>query len=57
MGQYWLVLGGTGSKRAVLVANDICFQKIYGLPGVNHQIIQQEEGKSDDEQTNGHTDR
>ena len=49
-----LLLGGTGSvycstgwylvvlgqNRAVLVTNVICFQKIYGLHAVNHQIIQ-----------------
>ena len=48
-----MVLGGTGSveggtgwyllvlgqNRAVLVANMMSFQKIYGLHGLNHQII------------------
>ena len=29
-----------GQNRAVLVASVICFQKIYGLLGVNHQIFQ-----------------
>ena len=54
--QYWLVLCGTGSlevegstacylvvlgqKRALLVASVICFRKISGLHGLNHQIIQ-----------------
>ena len=56
-GRYWLLLDGTGSlycgtswylvilgrNRAVLVASVICFQKIYGLHGVNHQIIQYSE--------------
>ena len=55
--QYWLVYGATGSaycgtgwylvvlgqKRAVLVDSVICLQKIYGLHGVNHQIIQYSE--------------
>ena len=36
-GWYLVVLG---QNRAVLVASVICFQKIYGLHGVNHQIIQ-----------------
>ena len=27
-------------NRAVLVASVICFQKIFGLHGLNHQIIQ-----------------
>ena len=27
-------------NRAVLVASVICFQKIFGLHGVNHQIIE-----------------
>ena len=56
-GRHWLLLGGTGSvycgtgwylvvlsqNRAVLVSSVICFQKIYGLHGVNHQIIQYSE--------------
>ena len=29
-----------GQNRAVLVARVICFQKIYGLHGVKHQIIE-----------------
>ena len=36
----WSVLGDTGSNRAVLVASVICFQKIFGLHGLNHQIIE-----------------
>ena len=32
-----------GQNRAGLVASVICFQKIYGLHGVNHQIIQYSE--------------
>ena len=49
-----MVLGGTGSieggagrylvlldqNRAVLVASVIYFQKIFGLHGLNHQIIE-----------------
>ena len=51
---YWLLLGCTGSiqvgtgrfsvimdqKSAALVASVICFQKIFGLHGLNHQIIE-----------------
>ena len=40
-------MGGTGrylvilfQKRAVLVASVICFQKTFGLNGLNHQIIE-----------------
>ena len=29
-----------GQNRAVLFASMICFQKIYGLHGLNHQIIE-----------------
>ena len=43
----WSVEGGTGwysvllgQNRAVLVASMISFQKIYGLHGLNHQIIE-----------------
>ena len=32
-----------GQNRAGLVASVICFQKIYGLHDVNHQIIQYSE--------------
>ena len=38
--RYWSVLGG---NRALVVASVIYFQKIYGLHGVNHQIIQYSE--------------
>ena len=52
-GRYSLVLGGTrsllgtigwylvvlGQLGAALVASEICFQKIYGLHGLYHQII------------------
>ena len=52
-----MLLGGTGSvycgtgwylvvlsqNRAVLVSSVICFQKIYGLHGVHHQIIEYSE--------------
>ena len=54
MGWHWLVLDGTGSveggtgrysvvlgqNRAVLVASMTSFQKIYGLHGLDHQIIE-----------------
>ena len=36
-GWYLVVLG---QNRAVLVASVICFQKIYGLHGIKHQIIE-----------------
>ena len=36
-GWYLVVLG---HNSAVLVASEICFQKIYGLHGDNHQFIQ-----------------
>ena len=29
-----------GQNRAVLVDSVICFQKIYGLHGLKHQIIE-----------------
>ena len=49
-----MLLGGTGSvqgcsgqylvildqNRAVLFASVLCFQKIFGLHGLNHQIIE-----------------
>ena len=49
-----MLLGGTGSieggtgrylvildqNRAVLVASVICFQKMFGLHGLNHQIVE-----------------
>ena len=42
-----MLLGGTGQylvildpNRAVLIAKVICFQKIFGLHGLNHQIIE-----------------
>ena len=37
LGWYLLVLG---QDRAVLVASVICFQKIFGLHGLNHKIIE-----------------
>ena len=47
LGGTGLVKGGTGRYlvildqiRAVLVASVICFQKIFGLHGLNHQIIE-----------------
>ena len=47
-----------GQKRAALVVSVICFQKIYGLHGVHHQIIQySEKGRSDYGQTNKQTDK
>ena len=36
-GWYLVVLG---QNRAVLVASMICFQKIYDLHGLNHQIFE-----------------
>ena len=36
-GWYSVVLG---KNRAVLVASMICFQKIYDLHGLNHQIFE-----------------
>ena len=59
-GWYLLVLG---QNRAVLVANVICFQKINGLHGVNHQFIQYSEkekvitDKWRERQTDRQTDR
>ena len=54
-GWYLVVLG---QNRAVLVASVICFQKIYGLHGVNHQIIQYSEKEKviTDRHTHRHTD-
>ena len=47
LGDTGSVLGGTGrylvildQNRAVLVASVICLQKIFGLYGLNHQIIE-----------------
>ena len=47
-----------GQNRAVLVASVICFQKIFGLHGVNHQIIQYSEKEKvmTDKWTNKQTD-
>ena len=62
----WSVEGGTGwysvllgQNRAVLVASMMSFQKIYGLHGLNHQIIEylKKEKVITDKQTNGETDR
>ena len=42
-GWYLMVLGYYRvlcQYRAVLVASVICFQKIFGLHGLNHQIIE-----------------
>ena len=36
-GRYLVILD---KNRAVLVANVICFPKIFGLLGLNHQIIE-----------------
>ena len=44
-----------GQNRAVLVASVICFQKIYGLHGVKHQII--EYSKKEKVMTDRQTDR
>ena len=67
-----MLLGGTGSvycgtgwylvvlgqNRAVLVASVICFQKIYGLHGVNHQTLQYSEKEKvmTDKQTHRQTE-
>ena len=58
----WSVEGGTGwysvllgQNRAVLVASMMSFQKIYGLHGLNHQII--EYSKKEKVITDKHTDR
>ena len=39
-GWYWSVLVILGQNRAILVASVICFQKLYGLQGLSHHIIQ-----------------
>ena len=48
-----------GQNRAVLVASMMNFQKIYGLHGLNHQIIEYSEKEKviTDRQTNRQTDR
>ena len=48
-----------GQNRAVLVASMMSFQKIYGLHGLNHQIIEysKKEKVITDKQTHTHTDR
>ena len=58
----WSVEGGTGwysvllgQNRAVLVASTMSLQKIYGLHGLNHQII--EYSKKEKVITDKHTDR
>ena len=62
----WSVEGGTGwysvllgQNRAVLVASMMSFQKIYGLHGLNHQIIEysKKEKVITDRQTDTQTDR
>ena len=47
-----------GQSRAVLVASMMSFQKIYGLHGLNHQIIEysKKEKVITDKQTHTHTD-
>ena len=61
----WSVEGGTGwysvllgQNRAVLVASMMSFQKIYGLHGVKHQIIEysKKEKVITDRQTDRHTE-
>ena len=57
-----MVLSGTRSDRqnsAVLAARMMSFQKIYGLHGLNHQIIEysKKEKVITDRQTHRHTDR
>ena len=60
------VEGGTGwysvllgQNRAVLVASMMSFQKIYGLHGLDHQIIEysKKEKVITDKRTDRHTDR
>jgi len=48
-----------GQNRAVLVASMLSFQKIYGLHGLNNQIIEyfKKEKVITDRQTNRQTDR
>ena len=55
-GWYSVVLG---QNRAVLVASMMSFQKIYGLHGLNHQIIEysKKEKVITDRQTDKQTDR
>ena len=55
-GWYSVVLG---QNRAVMVASMMSFQKIYGLHGLNHQIIEylKKENVITDKQTDRHTDR
>ena len=59
-GWYSVVLG---QNRAVLVASMMSFQKIYGLHGLNHQIIEYSKkekvitDKRTDTQTHRQTDR
>ena len=46
-----------GQNRAVLGASMMSFQKIYGLHGLNHQIIEySKKEKSDDGQIYRHTE-
>ena len=55
-GWYSLVLG---QNRVVLVASMMSFQKIYGLHGLEHHIIEysKKEKVMTDRQTDGQTDR
>ena len=62
----WSVEGGTGwysvllgQNRAILVASMMSFQKIYGLHGLNHQIIEylKKEKVITDKHTDTQTDR
>ena len=48
-----------GQNRAVLVASMMSFQKIYGLHGLNHQIIEysKKEKVMTDKSTDRQTDR
>ena len=50
---------GTNQYYEVVVASVICFQKMYGLHGVNHQTLQYSEKEKviTDKQTDTHTDR
>ena len=55
-GWYSVVLG---QNRAVLVASMMSFQKIYGLHGLDHHIIEysKKEKVITDKRTDRHTDR
>ena len=63
LGQYRVVgdtgrhLAVLGQNRVVVVASVMCFQKIYGLHGLKHQIIElsKKEKVMTDKKINGQT--